>query len=52
MVFSAPIPLRLLLATQPNLVTPVLRVVHRWITGHLLWHGGLKADEADRGHRQ
>ena len=31
-VLSLPIPLRLLLATQPFLVTPVLQVVHRVIT--------------------
>ena len=31
-VLSLPIPLRLLLAAQPKLVTPVLPVVHRVIT--------------------
>ena len=31
-VLSMPIPLRLLLAAQPKLVTPVLQVVHRVIT--------------------
>ena len=31
-VLSLPIPLRLLLAAQPKLVTPVLQVVHRVIT--------------------
>jgi len=35
-VLSLPIPLRLLLAAQPKLVTPVLQVVHRVITRHLL----------------
>ena len=44
-----PIPLRLLLAAQPKLVTPVLQVVHRVITRHLLGQAGLKADEADSG---
>jgi len=34
-VLSLPIPLRLLLAAQPKLVTPVLQVVHRVITRHL-----------------
>ena len=29
-----PIPLRLLLAAQPKLVTPVLQVMHRVITHH------------------
>jgi len=44
-----PIPLRLLLAAQPKLVTPVLQVVHRVITRHLLNQAGLTADEADSG---
>ena len=48
-VLSLPIPLRLLLAARPLLVTPVLQVVHRVITRHLLGQAGLKADEADRG---
>ena len=48
-VLSLPIPLRLLLAAQPKLVTPVLQVVHRVITRFLLDQAGLKADEADSG---
>jgi len=40
-----PIPLRLLLAAQPVLLTPVLQVVHRVITRHLLEQTGFKADE-------
>ncbi len=48
-VLSLPIPLRLLLAAQPVLVTPVLQVVHRVITRHLLDRTGLKADDADSG---
>ena len=48
-VLSLPIPLRLLLAAQPRLLTPVLQVVHRVITRHLLGQVGLKADEADSG---
>ena len=48
-VMSLPIPLRLLLAAQPKLVTVVLQVVHRVITRHLLGQVGLKADEADSG---
>ena len=47
-VLSLPIPLRLLLASQPMLVTPVLQVVHRVITRHPLGQVGLKADEAVR----
>jgi len=35
---------RLLLAAQPVLVTPVLQVVHRVITRHLLEQTGFKAD--------
>jgi hypothetical protein len=35
-VLSLPIRLRLLLASQPKLVTPVLQVVHRVVTRHLL----------------
>ena len=48
-VLSLPIPLRLLLAAQPKLVTPVLQVVHRVITRFLLKQAGAKADEADSG---
>ena len=48
-VLSLPIPLRLLLAAQPKLVTPVLQVVHRAITRLLLDQAGLKADEAHSG---
>ena len=44
-----PIPLRLLPAAQPKLVTPVPQVVHRVITRHLLGQAGLDADEADSG---
>jgi hypothetical protein len=39
-VLSLPIPLRVLLAAQPELVTPVLQVVHRVITRHLLGQAG------------
>ncbi len=48
-VLALPIPLRLLLAAQPSLVTSVLQMVHRVITRHLLDRTGLKADEADSG---
>ena len=48
-VLALPIPLRLLLAAQPKLVTPVLQAVHRVITRFLLHQAGLKADEADSG---
>ena len=46
-MLSLPIPLRVLLAAQPKLVTLVLQVVHRVITRHLLGQAGLKPDEAD-----
>ena len=48
-VLSLSTPLRLLLAAQPKLVAPVLRVVHGAITRHLLGQSGLKPDEADCG---
>ena len=45
------IPLRVLLAAQPELVTPVLQVVQRVVTRHLLRQAGLKADEGHGGRR-
>ena len=48
-VLSLPIALRLLLAAQPKLVTPMLQVVHRVITRFLLKQAGAKADKADSG---
>lgn len=48
-VLSLPIPLRLLLAAQPKLVTLVLQAVYRVISRHLLGQAGFKADEADGG---
>ena len=48
-VLSLPIPLRLLLAAQPKLVTAVLQVMHRVITRHLLGQAGLKAEEPESG---
>ena len=44
---SLPLPLRLLLASQPKLATPVLQVVHRVITRFVLEQAGVKAEEAD-----
>ena len=44
-----PIPLRVLLAAQPELVTPVLQVVQRLVERHLLDHTGLKSDEGQGG---
>ncbi len=48
-VLSLPIALRGLLATRPELVTPVLRVVQRVITHHLLADAGLRVDEGYGG---
>jgi len=48
-VLSLPIPLRLLLATQPKLLTPVLQVVHRVVTRFLLDQPKVKAEQADSG---
>ncbi|NUZ05903.1 transposase [Piscinibacter koreensis] len=48
-VLSLPIPLRVLLAAQPELVTPVLQVVQRVVTRHLLAAAGLVADEGHGG---
>ena len=48
-VLSLPIPLRLLLAAQPELVTPVLQVVQRVVTRYLLDHAWLKPDEGHSG---
>ena len=48
-VLSLPIALRLLQESQPELITPVLQVVQRVLTRHLLDRAGLKADESHGG---
>ncbi len=48
-VLSFPIGLRILFAAQPELLTPVLRIVHRVIAGFLLRQAGLKRTAADTG---
>jgi Putative transposase len=48
-VLSLPIPLRVLLAAQPELVTPVLQVVQRVVARHLLDSTEPKADEGHGG---
>jgi hypothetical protein len=48
-VLSLPIPLRLLPAAQPELVTPVLQVVQRVLTRLMPAAAGLGADEGHRG---
>ncbi len=48
-VLSFPIPLRILFGAHPELLTPVLRIVHRLITRFLLKQAGLKRCVADTG---
>ena len=48
-VLSLPIPLRVLLAAQPQHITSLLQVVHRVLTGFLLVQAGLRAGEAGSG---
>ena len=48
-VLSFPIPLRILFAAHPELLTPVLRTVHRVIAGFLLKQAGLRRATADTG---
>ncbi len=48
-VRSLPVPLRVLLAAQPELVTPVLQVVQRVVRRHLLEAAERKADEGHSG---
>jgi len=48
-VLSLPVPLRVLLASQPELVTPVLQVEQRVLTRHLLDGAQLEADEGHGG---
>jgi len=44
MLLSLTIPLRLLLAAQPQLLRPVLQVVHRVLTRHLLDQAGVNPE--------
>ena len=48
-VLSFPIPLRILFAAHPELLTPVLRIIHRVIAGYLLKQAGLNRTTADTG---
>ncbi|MBK6473043.1 MAG: transposase zinc-binding domain-containing protein [Betaproteobacteria bacterium] len=48
-VLSLPIPLCLLRAAQPELVTPVLQLVQRAVTRHVLDRAGPTADEGHGG---
>jgi len=44
MLLSLAIPLRLLLAAQPQLLRPLLQVVHRVLTRHLLDQAGVNPE--------
>ena len=48
-VLSFPIALRILIAAPPELLTPVLRIIHRVIASFLLKQAGLKRATADTG---
>ena len=48
-VLSSPIPLRIVLAARPELLTPLLRIVHQVITGFLVEQAGLRRGPADAG---
>jgi hypothetical protein len=48
-VLSFPIPLRSLFAIYPELLTAVLRILHRAIHTHLIQQTGVKRDEAASG---
>jgi hypothetical protein len=48
-VLSFPIPLRLLFATHPELLAPVLQIVHRVIATFLIQQAGLQRTEAHTG---
>jgi Putative transposase/Transposase zinc-binding domain len=48
-VLSFSIPLRYLFAAHPQLLAPVLQIVHRVISGFLIKQAGLKRTEADTG---
>ena len=48
-VLSFPIPLRVLFASHPALLTPVLQIVHRVISGFLIKQAGLKQNQAKTG---
>ena len=48
-VLSFPIPLRILFAAYPQLLTPVLQIIHRVIAGFLLKQAGVKGGAAHTG---
>jgi hypothetical protein len=48
-VLSFPIPLRSLFAVHPELLAPVLQIIHRVIATHLIKQAGVKRSEAATG---
>jgi hypothetical protein len=48
-VLSFPIPLRILFAVHPELLSPVLQIIHRLIASFLIKQAGLKRRAADTG---
>jgi ribosomal protein S27E len=48
-VLSLPIPLRILFAARPQLLTPLLQIVHRVIATFLIKQAGVKRSEAHTG---
>ena len=48
-VLSFPIPLRILFAAHPQLLTPLLQVIHRVIASFLIKQAGVKRSEASTG---
>ena len=48
-VLSFPIPLRILFASHPHLLAPVLQIIHRVISTFLIQQAGLKRTEAQSG---
>ncbi len=48
-VISFPIPLRLLFASHPRLLAPVLQIIHRVIATFPIQQAGLQRTEADTG---
>ncbi len=48
-VLSFPIPLRSLFAVHPDLLTPVLRIIHRAVNSHLIKQAGIERKHAATG---
>jgi hypothetical protein len=48
-VLSFRVPLRILFAAHPELLAPVLQIIHRVIASFLIKHAGLKRRAADTG---